>query len=161
MNTFYIILIALAVATIAGLGWYAWHLTQKVREQERQQQEETAKAEQQLRQYQLGLMEDVHFVCKAVLTEQCEITEGVLRLQYLIRGLDPDVWNARELQGLRTFYSLIKDMPILDAYKELTRKEQFRLDNERWRLEEAHKADILRELQWIMDYRFPTVTLVH
>lgn len=161
MNPLLIVLLVIAVLIVAALGAYALHLTRKVKEQETRQRAEEAEAEQQLRQHQLGLIQDVHFVCKAVITDQCEITEGVLRLEYLVRGLDPDVWNAAELNTLRHFYSLAREMPILDAYKNLSRQEQFRLDKHRWDLEETHKDDILRELQWLVEYRFPAVSLVH
>ena len=161
MSSLLIVLILIAVLIIAALGAYAWHLTRQVKEQETRRLAEEAEAEQQLRQHQLSLIQDVHFVCKAVITDQCEITEGVLRLEYLIRGLDPDTWGAQELNTLRHFYSLVREMPILDAYRQLPKKEQFRLDNERWNLEATHKDAIFHELNWLLEYRFPAVSLVH
>lgn len=161
MTSLSIVLLVLAILIIVALGSYAWHLTRQVKTQENRQRAEEANAEQQLRNHQLELIKDTHFICRSVIAEQCEITEGVLRLEYLIRGLDPDVWNAPELATLRDFYSQTNTMPILDAYKQLSKKEQFRLDNQRWKLEETHKNDIIRELQWLLEYRFPTVSLIH
>jgi hypothetical protein len=52
-------------------------------------------------------------------------------------------------------------MPILEAYQKLSKKEQFRLDRQRWQLEETHKPDISKELQWLVDHSFPNITLLH
>src|SRR5690606_41757448 len=89
-----------------------------------------------------------------------EITEGVLRIQYLMSALDPDAWQLDELATLRQHHEATAGMPILDAYKALPKKEQFRLDRERWTLEERHKPAVQRELQWLVSYRFPGVTLL-
>ena len=95
-----------------------------------------------------------------MLEAQCEITEGVLRLHYLIQALDPDTWLQDELTTLRQHYNATSAMPILDAYKQLSKKEQFRLDKERLTLEDQHKNAIERELKWLVSHSFPTVTLI-
>ncbi len=158
MTTF---LILIAVAIVAGLAGYAWTLTRRVKDmQQRQQQEEVAAAEA-LRNKQLELMNDVQFVARAVIAEQCEITEGVLRIHYLVQALDPAIWGMDELATMRSHHQQTSDMPILDDYKKLDKREQFRLDKQRWQLEQQHKAAIVRELEWLVAYRFPNVTLLH
>ncbi|GGY34131.1 hypothetical protein GCM10011297_03930 [Bacterioplanes sanyensis] len=158
MTTF---LILIAVAIVAGLAGYAWTLTRRVKDmQQRQQQEEVAAAEA-LRNKQLELMNDVQFVARAVIAEQCEITEGVLRIHYLVQALDPAIWGMDELATIRNHHQQTSDMPILDDYKKLDKREQFRLDKQRWQLEQQHKAAIVRELEWLVAYRFPNVTLLH
>ena len=52
-------------------------------------------------------------------------------------------------------------MPILDAYKALPKQEQFKLDNERFRLEKEYKDAIHNEFQWLISYDFPAVSLLH
>ena len=160
MTLTYTLLIIAALIIIAALAYYAWHLTTKVKKLHQAQQEEQAQAELQLRNRQLELLQDIRFIARAVLAEQCEITEGVLRIQYLISALDPDAWQLDELATLRQHHEATAGMPILDAYKALPKKEQFRLDRERWSLEEHHKPAVQRELQWLVSYRFPAVTLL-
>lgn len=145
---------------IALLAGYAWHLTRKVKAVTQRQQQEEAQAALQLRNRQLELLQDIRFVARAVLDEQCEITEGVLRIQYLLSALDPTVWEQDELRTTRSHYQSTASMPILDAYKQLPRKEQFRLDQQRWALEQENKAIIERELRWLIRYSFPAVTLI-
>lgn len=160
MTLTYTLLIIAALIIIAALAYYAWHLTTKVKKLHQAQQEEQAQAELQLRNRQLELLQDIRFIARAVLAEQCEITEGVLRIQYLISALDPDAWQLDELATLRKHHEATSAMPILEAYKALPKKEQFRLDRERWSLEEHHKPAVQRELQWLVSYRFPSVTLL-
>lgn len=160
MTSLHLLLVAAAVVIIALLSGYAWHLTRKVKQQEIQQQKEEAEAELQLRKYQQELVKDVQFVARSVIQQQCEITEGVLRIQYLVNGLDPDVWNQPELKQVREHYFATCDMPILDAYQALTPKQQFKLDKERHKLEQDNKEAIEAELTWLAAHSFPSVTLL-
>ncbi|UXD87762.1 DUF2489 domain-containing protein [Thalassolituus hydrocarboniclasticus] len=153
-------LIILGLLIIALLAGYAWHLTRQVKAVEQRQQEEEAQAAMQLRNRQLELLQDIRFIARSVLDEQCEITEGVLRIQYLMSALDPAVWEQDELCTLRSHYQSTSSMPILDAYKQLPRKEQFKLDQQRWALENENKTAIERELRWLVSYSFPAVTLI-
>lgn len=161
MSTTAVILYGCATLLLIGLGAYAarlWYLVWQQQQAAHQQQIQQANA---LRQHQLGLLEDINFLARSVLSEQCEITEGILRLHHIIHGLEPAVWELEELSTVRAHYEATQAMPILAAYKALSKQQQFRLDNERWALEEANKAAIQRELTWLLSYPFPTVTLIH
>ena len=160
MNTTYLLLLLGAAAIILPLAWYAWRLTRQVKDADNARREAEAEAELQLRNHQQELIKDIRFISLSVIQKQCEITEGVLRLQYLLKGLDPDVWEQPELASLRTHYDAVKEMPILEAYKALTPKQQFELDKTRLTLEETHQASIERELRWLHQYSFPQVTLL-
>ncbi|MBM94651.1 MAG: hypothetical protein CMI09_02220 [Oceanospirillaceae bacterium] len=161
MSLLHIILILTGLIIIGALGWYAWSLTSKVKEAEKRQQEEEALAAANLRAHQKELITDIQFVARSVLADQCEITEGVLRINYLVNALDPETWSHIELTICRKHYDAVCNMPILDAYQKLSKKEQFRLDKQRWQLEDDHKNDIQRELRWLSEYHFPNVTLLH
>ena len=115
MTLLHISLLIAALLIIAVLAGYAVYLLRKVREQEARMQQEEAEAELQLRQHQQELVKDIRFIARSVLQEQCDISEGVLRLEYLLRGLDPDMWQRNELESLRDHHQEISDMPILDA----------------------------------------------
>lgn len=160
MNTTYLLLLSGALIIIAALSWYAWHLTRQVKAMDARRLQEQAEAELQMHNKQLELVSDIRFIARAVLEEQCEITEGVLRLHYMISVLDPDSWEREELAGVRSHHQATRAMPILDAYKQLTPKERFRLDKERFALEETNKPTIQRELRWLVSYQFPAVTLI-
>ncbi|MEK9713064.1 MAG: DUF2489 domain-containing protein [Thalassolituus sp.] len=160
MPELYIYLLVAAILIVVPLSGYAWHLTRKVKDMEEQAERDEAEAELNLRNYQQELISDIRFVARSVVQQQCDITEGVMRLHYLIGGLDPDVWSLPELESLKEHHDATRNMPILDAYKALSKKEQFRLDTQRLQLEAENKASIERALIWLSDYHFPQVTLL-
>lgn len=161
MSTTVLILVALGTAIILGLAGYAWHLWSKLRVLKEEQSEANRAAEEKIKEFQEELIHDVRFIARAVLEEQCEITEGVIRIHFLISKLDPEVWLNESLSTTRQFYTATLDMPILDAYKALSKQEQFTLDNERFRLEKEHKDAIHKEFKWLVAFDFPAVKLVH
>lgn len=161
MSTTVLILVTLGTAIILGLAGYAWHLWSKLRVFKEEQNEANRAAEEKIKEFQKELIHDVRFIARAVLEEQCEITEGVIRIHFLISKLDPEVWLNESLSTTRQFYAATLDMPILDAYKALSKQEQFTLDNERFRLEKEHKDAIYKEFKWLVAFDFPAVKLVH
>jgi len=161
MNNVQLLVIGIGVLVVISLGWYAWSLTRQVKAVEKQQQEEETQAAMNLRAHQQELVSDIQFVARSVLADQCEITEGVLRIHYLINALDPKTWGEESLRVCRRHYDAVCDMPILEAYQQLPRKEQFRLDKKRWQLEADHKSELLQELTWLASHHFPNITLLH
>lgn len=153
-------LLAVGLLIILMLAGYAWHLLKKVKKVEQAQEQENAAAELQLRRYQEELVNDIRFVSRSVVQQQCDITEGVLRVQYMLTGLDPEVWQLSEIMAIRTHYDATKDMPILEAYKALTPKQRFAVDKQRLELEYANKISIEQEFRWLANYHFPQVTLL-
>src|SRR5690554_3101152 len=161
MNTTALVLVVLGTAIILALAGYAWYLFSKVRTLRKEQAAATHASEEKIKEFQQELIQDLRFIARAVLAEQCEITEGVIRIHFLISKLDPDAWLHESLSTTRQFYAATLDMPILDAYKALSKQEQFTLDNERFRLEKEHKDAIYKEFKWLVAFDFPAVKLVH
>ena len=155
------IIFTLALLVIVGLAGYAYYLAVKLHKAKIELLEAQQQAEQKLKDHQQKLINDIQFIARSVLSEQCEITEGVMRLNYLITALDADVWQDSALMTVRQHHGATADMPILEAYKSLSKKQQFELDNQRYKLEESHKTAILKEMQWLASYRFPSITLLH
>ncbi|MDF1763976.1 MAG: DUF2489 domain-containing protein [Oleibacter sp.] len=154
------LLVIIGLVIVVVLGVYAWRLTQQVKTLEENKRAEQAEAEMQLRRHQQELINDVRFISRAVATDQCDITEGVMRAHYLLSGLDTSVWGLSELSSVREHFEATRDMPILDAYKALSRQQQFDLDLKRVELEDMNKAAIKREFNWLASYSFPEVTLL-
>lgn len=155
------ILLVLAILIVAGLAGYAIMLAKQLKQAKQEIKQAELQAEQKLKDHQLKLIEDIRFVARSMMAEQCEITEGVLRLNFLLNALDEDIWNNAALPTLREHYQEAATMPILDAYKALTKQQQFELDNHRYRLENDNKTAILKEMQWLVSYQYPSITLVH
>ena len=161
MNSTALILVILGSAIILVLAAYTIYLYSKIRTLKKEQEDAEVAAAVKIKDFQNELIQDIRFIARAVLEEQCEITEGVMRIHYLVAKLDPDAWNNDSLTVTRKHYSATAKMPILDAYKALNKQEQFKLDNERYRLENENKQAIHNEFKWLISYDFPAVTLLH
>ena len=122
MNIPYTLLLALACIIIWLCFTTLGHCTASLSELKTSKALAQTAAEQKLRERQLDLLEDIRFIARSVLAEQCEITEGVMRIHYLLTGLDSATWQRDELATLREHQRATCGMPIMDAYKALSKR---------------------------------------
>lgn len=142
------ILILLTLTIVAG--YYLW----QVRKLRKKQTEQQSLNQAAWKAHQEELAKDVRFIANSMLQEQCEITEGCLRLQYLMDKLDEGLKNKPEFQAIHMHCRQTAHMPTHEAYKALGRKEQFKLDKDRFALEEENREQVLKEATTLLTYRF-------
>lgn len=121
-------LIILAVLVLLSMAAYAVSLFLKVKQQALQIQQ--AKNQRYQR-----VSESIEIIARAMLAEQCGLSEGVLRLKPLLDVLGK---KLAAFPAMWALYQVVEDMPILDARKELKRNERMKLDLER----EAKEAEL-------------------
>ncbi|MFY0639612.1 MAG: DUF2489 domain-containing protein [Bermanella sp.] len=146
------IIILLALSAIAA---YYMIKLRNVRQLQAQQIQQNKDAWQKHRN---ELAADLRFIGNSMLQGQCEITEGCLRLKVLMDRLDDELQNKPEFKTIQSFFAQAITMPTHDAYKALTRKEQFKQDKQRFALEEQHKDQILIEVKTLCEYKFDILT---
>jgi len=148
-----LLLIAAAIVLIvlsAVAGHYLW----QVRQMKRKQTEQIKQNQAAWREHQEELAKDLRFIANAMVQGQCELTEGCMRLQYLMDKLDEELKNKTEFHRIHQHYAETRHMPTHEAYKALDRKAQFKLDNERFRLEDKNREGVLEEASTLLSYRF-------
>jgi len=52
-------------------------------------------------------------------------------------------------------------MPILDAYKALSKRDRFQLDKKRLQLEATNKDAVMAEVKQLVAYRFDSLKQLH
>ena len=109
---------------------------------------------------QQEIAQDIRFIANAILQEQCEITEGCLRLIPLMNRFHQDLPFKPDFSRLLQHQQACSNMPINEAYKSLSRKEQFKLDKQRYELEAKNKDAILKEAKLLLNFRFDNA-LIH
>ncbi|WP_396586177.1 DUF2489 domain-containing protein [Bermanella sp. R86510] len=97
---------------------------------------------------------DIRFIASSMVQGQCEITEGCLRLGVLMDRLDESLQHKPEFATIRMHFAKTIHMPTHDAYKALTPKQQFKLDQERFTLEEENKEQVLKEAKVLAEHKF-------
>lgn len=125
---------------VISMGAYAMTLLFALRKQKQHQQK--------IRYAQANYaMESIHIIAQAMLRDECNLSEGTIRINGLLSYLSTP--TLAHYMALNKLYLIIKDMPILAARKQLKKNERMRLDLTREsaevELEDEIKAD-LRQL---------------
>ncbi|MBA35921.1 MAG: hypothetical protein CMI14_10925 [Oleispira sp.] len=165
MPSIKISLVIIATVIIICLALYAAYLHIQIKSNQKEAQikdeEERQLAQQNLDKRNNKIIADIRFIAQSLITEQCEITEGVLRIHHLADAIDTDIMQQQQFASLRRHFSATKNMAIKDAYKALTKKERFQQDQQRFRLEQENKEQVLAEVQLIIQYSFNNLQQLH
>lgn len=157
MSTTLIIAIVIGAAIIAGLAFYAGQLLYKVNAQNKLIAKKQAEHEQKLAASKATrnakLADSIHLIARAMNEEQCEFSEGCLRIWVLISQYSfAEEFDLRErYPGIYKMYNVVKDMPTHDARKKYSKKEVFKMDSTRWRAEEQHSDEIKADCVKLID----------
>lgn len=130
MRFFLIILALLIVLAMAG---YAFSLVLKLRRQKQQL------ANAQKSRY-LAIIDSIDVIARAMLAQQCDLSEGVLRLKPLLDVLGKKLSRFPAMWAL---YETVESMPILEARKQLKRNERMKLDLTR----EAKEVELAEQIK--------------
>lgn len=101
-----------ATVLVAGLAFYAGTLLWRL-------QQQSLAAKQQLAEKKQYLRDSIILICKAMREEQCELSEGALRVWVLLDHLVPEHQPDPVVTypGLHQMYQVVKDMPTHKARK--------------------------------------------
>lgn len=147
MQASWMILIGIGCLIILALSMYAGRLLYRVKAQQVQQlnQQHEAIAARKVR-----ITESVQIIAKAMGREECDLSEGAIRISKLLAAIpaaEPVDW-AQQYPNLHAFYDKIKHMPIMDERSELSKKARMQFDLDRFRFEgeyaERVQQDIVR-----------------
>ena len=151
MSTALIIALFVGAAIIAGLAFYAGQLLYKLSAQKKLIAKTQAEQQKKLKKSRLErnakLADSIHLIARAMNEEQCEFSEGCLRIWVLMSqyAFEDERDLTVEYPGIFEMYEVVKEMPTHDARKKYSKKEIFKQDTARWRAEEklndAIKAD--------------------
>lgn len=140
-------LIALAIIVVAGLAFYAGQLLWQVQEQKKQQLKEKNKRIKYL-------TDSISFIAKAMKEEQCEYSEGVLRIWVLLEHHNREVPEPKDYQeiypGFASLYGVIKDMPTHEARKKYSKQDVAKMDMKRWRAEKEFEEQIGKDIEQLL-----------
>lgn len=134
-------LIILAILILLSMAGYAFSLWWKLHQQKKQIKQA------KMTRYQ-SIIESIDIIARAMLSEQCDLAEGVLRLKPLLDVLGK---KLSAFSAMWELYQVVEDMPILDERKNLKRNERMRLDLEREAKEAELAEQIKEELQQLLD----------
>ena len=134
--------LVVALLVIIPLAYYAGTLLFRLKQQNQQQQKARAA--------RLDVMtESIQTIALAMTQQQCNLSEGVIRLVHLLESLPveqpPSV--AQSYPAIHELFELVRDLPTHDARKALPKNERMRQDQEREEHESRLETGILKEAQ--------------
>lgn len=131
MMRFFLIILALLI--LLAMAGYAFSLVLKLRRQKQQL------AAAQKSRY-LAVIDSIDVIARAMLTQQCDFSEGVLRLKPLLDVLGK---KLNRFVAMWALYETVESMPILEARQQLKRNERMKLDLTR----EAKEAELAEQIK--------------
>lgn len=112
------IFFVIALFLVTGLTLYAIRLLKQLKVQK----ELIAKAKNNR---VIRLKESIDIIARAMLSGECNLSEGVIRLTMLLR---PFGKNLSSYPAMANLYEMVRDMPTHDDRKLLEKRERMRLD---------------------------------
>lgn len=147
-------LIILAILLVLSMAGYATYLTLKLRRQNIQHKGHLQQAKQAYKVRFEKIVDSIDVIARAMLAEQCDFSEGVLRLKPLLDVLGKQLNQYPAMWGL---YQVVENMPILDERKALKRNERMKQDllrqSKEVELEKQIKAECHQLLIEIEQYK--------
>ncbi|MFL0796707.1 MAG: DUF2489 domain-containing protein [Cellvibrionaceae bacterium] len=123
---------------VVGLAGYAGYLllqVKKLKERREQQQQDIEELNKEQRE---RLNNSIQVIAQAMVEGQCGLTEGSIRVKVLLDGLNVDDAVKEEFTAFYQLATAAEHIPILEAWKSLSKKEQQVFKQEIFQLEKVH-----------------------
>jgi metal-responsive CopG/Arc/MetJ family transcriptional regulator len=137
-----IIVSLVGIAIIAGLGYYAWQLTQQVKAQEQ-------KLIGEVNERHDRIIESIRVISSSYFDKQVELIEAAIRLKVLLDNLPMNEQEKQPYSVLEVIYNKVAHIPTHDNWKQLPRKQKRAFEKEMANVEAEYKdlfADAIKQL---------------
>lgn len=134
------VVISVALLIIAALGVYAGKLLFMLK-----QQNERQKAAREARL--ANITESIETIAKAMEQQQCDLSEGAIRICRLLQLLpQPETSYRESFPHIHALFVAVSGFAVLDARKALSKQERRKQDKAREEIESQHESKVLTEL---------------
>lgn len=150
-----VFLVLMAVVIVLVLAGYALHLHRKLQRLDAEREEARLAFEQQLKDKAAEARKSIIILAKGLVAEELSITEACLRISWLLTQIDAE---ARESEAYSVFFQVAdatSHIPILEAWKALTREQRKAFDLERLKTEKAFGDFVLVAAKKLLDEGVP------
>ncbi|MBL4909485.1 MAG: DUF2489 domain-containing protein [Alteromonadaceae bacterium] len=145
-------LIALALAVIAGLAFYAGKLLFQLNKQTELQKLAQRQHHTALQQHDANILKSVALIVQALQEQQCDLSEGCWRICVLLDSLKTTTGLRDQFLAIYGLYNKVKEMAILGERKKLEKKQRMRDDYNRVMFEAEYQAAIIEDLKLLAEF---------
>lgn len=136
-----IVFLLVGISVVAGLVFYTVSLLFKLRAQQQNRNQKNQKRID-------NISESIQTIAKALDQQQCNLSEGCIRLFHLLEALPvknkPDF--SLQFPGLYSLYYKVKNLPTHESRKSQTKTETKQQDLQREELEAQLESQILKDV---------------
>ncbi len=151
MPTFIIVIAIVILVVLAAVACYMQYQVKKMEAKKAEQQRELDKLKEDHQEY---LNSSIQILAQGIIDDQLTLTEGAIRISVLLDNLDI---NEQQRESYSVFFQLAEaaaHIPILDAWKKLSKKEKLRFEKERKNIEDQYKDFMIDAANRIRGTRF-------
>ena len=143
----YLVIVSIAALIIAGLAFYAGKLLFLLSKQNERQKQTRLKRVN-------NMVESIETIVKAMTQQQCELSEGVIRVCNLLEALplesQPDY--SVKFPSIFTLFNAISQFDTLEARQALDKQTRRAQDKQRHEVESQYESSVLDELPSILQF---------
>ena len=150
METSIIIVFTVLSLIVLGLSVYLGILYGRLRRKRQELARLELQAERNQAERESDICQSLQTLALVIIQEQCEPTEGCIRVKRLMDEIDY-LKEREELAVFHEMYEEVKELAILQEYKDLSKQERFRQDNLRYAVEEKYGARLKQASQSLRD----------
>ena len=133
---------------VFALATYLGFLANKVKLQNKMNEIRKQEIETLKNQREQSIKESIEILARAVVNNQCEVSEGVVRIKKLSEIIE---LNSHEnFKVINDMYEKIKHFAILDERNELSKQEKYNQDKERFVIEDQYSTEIKKACEGIL-----------
>ncbi|WP_156506094.1 DUF2489 domain-containing protein, partial [Oleiphilus sp. HI0117] len=96
----------------------------------------------------------IKVIAQCMLDEQVELSEGCIRIKVLLDHLAPNLHEDERFSVFIKMYDALEHMPTHEARKQTDKRVIFKLDQERFKLEEDNQHAILSASKALLEHSF-------
>ena len=150
-----VFLVLMAVFIVLVLAGYALHLHRKLQRLDAEREKARLAFEQQLKDKAAETSKSIIILAKGLVADELSVTEACLRISWLLTQIDAE---ARDSEAYSVFFQVAdatSHIPILEAWKALTREQRKAFDLERLKIEKAFGDFVLAAAKKLLDEGVP------
>ncbi|MBU6952644.1 DUF2489 domain-containing protein [Hahella sp. HN01] len=144
------ILILVGLAVCLFLGFFIRRQLRTLQEHRRLEAEQQSRTEAN----RAHAIESITVLARCILSDQVELSEGSIRIKVLLDAVDPSLHEREPYAIFSKIYKETEHMPTHGARKEVDKRFLFKLDKQRWDLEEKYREQIIDASKAILEHSF-------
>lgn len=143
----WVVLTGVALVVILGLGFYAGRLLFLLKQQKKRKNDATNARI-------ANISESIILISKAMEQQQCDLSEGVIRIVNLLNALplnNPPDFKAK-FPHTHALFVEISGFAVLEARQQLSKQERRKQDKAREQIESEYESKVLDELPGVKTF---------